>query len=497
MNKVHKKVFTFPKIIKNLGFLTIGRISGDIFSFIFFVVISRKFGQDGIGQYSFAMAFTGFFIVFVDLGMYYLVVKELSRNFSSNNSKYYGQFIALRLILSLTVFGALALSISFLNFSIEAKLIILVIGLNQILVVLVDGIAAIFAAREDMEYAGLIELGVTTFNSLVAIPVVFLTNNLLISLTVFPAITTLIFIISLWWVIRKYGQTVFSLNWAYIKEMLREALPYGSAEISRQVSSRADVVLIGFLIGASAVGIYNAAYRIVFFFMFAVAFISLALLPAASKLYYSSLDDFYNLLEKSMGFVFLFGFPIAMGTWLIAPDLINLIFGDDFIESGIILQILSFILFITLLKSVMALFLTASDQQHISARCQWVAAMLNITGNSILIPYMGIKGAAFATIFSEFVLLVLFASVFFRYVNKLFIASRFFYGLLGSLLFTVPFTLIEKMPTLVFVKEISKYIQIEQIPLFIIIPSSILIYFIFLVSVKNIRNNELSFIFKK
>ena len=54
-----------------------------MFTFVLFVVLSRTFGQDGIGQYSFAMALTGFFGLFGDFGLYNLSVKEISRGASS------------------------------------------------------------------------------------------------------------------------------------------------------------------------------------------------------------------------------------------------------------------------------------------------------------------------------------------------------------------------------------------------------------------------------
>ena len=50
----------FKKIFKNFSFLTIGKVSGDFFTFILFIVLSRKFGQEGIGQYSFAVGLGGF-----------------------------------------------------------------------------------------------------------------------------------------------------------------------------------------------------------------------------------------------------------------------------------------------------------------------------------------------------------------------------------------------------------------------------------------------------
>ena len=47
------------KIIGNFFFLVTGKLIGDFFTFILFVAISRLFGQEGTGQYSFATGVYG------------------------------------------------------------------------------------------------------------------------------------------------------------------------------------------------------------------------------------------------------------------------------------------------------------------------------------------------------------------------------------------------------------------------------------------------------
>ena len=54
-----------------------------LFTFILFVLISRKFGQEGIGQYSFAVGLTGFFAVCADFGLYNYSIKEISAQTNS------------------------------------------------------------------------------------------------------------------------------------------------------------------------------------------------------------------------------------------------------------------------------------------------------------------------------------------------------------------------------------------------------------------------------
>lgn len=120
------------KIFQNFGFLTLGKTLGDAFFFLFFIVLSRSFGQEGIGQYSFAIALTGFFSVFSDFGLHPFSIKELSRR-TDWLRDCYSQIFSLRLILSAVAFGMLLLILPFLPFTRESKLIIVIIGAYQII----------------------------------------------------------------------------------------------------------------------------------------------------------------------------------------------------------------------------------------------------------------------------------------------------------------------------------------------------------------------------
>ena len=94
------------RILQNFGFLTAGKTLGDVFTFFLYVTLSRAFGQEGIGQYAFAMALTGFFAVGASFGLYNFSIKELSRR-TGPLGVHYSEIFSLRLLLSAAAFAAL------------------------------------------------------------------------------------------------------------------------------------------------------------------------------------------------------------------------------------------------------------------------------------------------------------------------------------------------------------------------------------------------------
>jgi O-antigen/teichoic acid export membrane protein len=394
------------RIFQNFGFLTIGKILGDVFTFAFFVALSRTFGKEGIGLYSFAMALTGFFGVLADFGLYDLSIRDMSRRTGSPEEDY-SRIFTLRVILSLLSFSVLLLLLPFLSFSREGKLIITFIGAYQIMYVLVWGFAAVFVAKEAMHIASLLELSLRSVTALVGIAIISAGGGLVITLTTLPAVTFAQLFVAYAMVANKYGRPRIVMSWSSVAPTLRQAVPYSVSAFLSQLSGRVEVVLLGFFLGAAAAGVYNVAYRVVFFLLFLPYFAGAALFPVASRLYTSSHEQLQGLYHKSLNLIILIGLPVSCGLWIGSTYLIDLVFGEAFAEAGAVLGFLAWLVFLTCLKTIFGTFLMSCDRQTDRTMSQCAAACVNVLASIALIPAFGVKGAALATVVSETLLVIL------------------------------------------------------------------------------------------
>jgi len=476
MNDFAKKpTIDLPQILRNYASLTAGKAIGDLFTFALFVIISRKYGQDGLGEYSFAMAFTGFFIVFADFGLYNFSIKELSQ-LPNSLEKYFGKIIIIRLLLSAIVSVVLLFTLIFLPFEAEAKYVIAIIGSFQIIYTLINGWNTTCIANEDMHIAAMIEISLRLFILLASSVTIFLGGSLIASLQPFPIIALCHLLLICLIVRKRYGSLIFFLSWAEGITILKRAIPYSSFMFLRQLSTRLDIILLGFFLGTSATGIYNAAYRVAFMLIFLSYFAGLAIFPAASKLYLHSRQKLILLYQSSLNIMVIIGIPISFGLWLIAPHLTILLFGEKFLASISILRLLAIIVFLAFIKSIMGIFLTSCDRQTGRAKGQLLAAVFNLGGNLLLIPWLGVQGAAIATIISETILVSYFMTNLHNILGWPQIVSRMLISLFASTTFCLLF------------------ICLHTNSLWIIIPGSILIYIAIIVSFSEIRKNELKFL---
>ena len=466
----------FRKIIRNFGFLAAGKTLGDTFTFLLFVIISRTFGQEGVGQYSFAIAFTGFFAIFVDFGLYALSIKEMSRR-SGRIDDYYGLIFTLRLGVAFAVFATMLISVPFLPFSSETKLIIALVGSYQVLAQLFTGFMDVFIAREETHFAGLLEAGLRVGIGIIVGGIILVGGSLVFALAALPVITAGQLALAYGIVTWKYGRPRFVISAPRLLRLARQALPYTMSIFLVQVYSRIDVVFLGFIIGAGAAGVYNVAFRFLFLLLFIPHFAAVAVLPLASRLYSESeMGELRDLYHKVMNHIVLVGLPAAAGLWLVAPDVIPLIYTNAFDESVVILRLLSGLLFLAFLSRVIAALLTACDRQPTVTRMQWIAAAVNVAGNAIMIPTVGIKGAAIATLASETLLVVLLAVQLTPLLGRPRISSKLAISAAGVASFIVPFG---------FLAELS---------MAVVVPASALLYTATLIAFKETRTNEIRMI---
>lgn len=71
---------TIQRIAKHTGVLLVSQIASYILGFFFVMYTARYLGAEGFGILSFALAFTGIFGVFADLGLRQLTVREVARD---------------------------------------------------------------------------------------------------------------------------------------------------------------------------------------------------------------------------------------------------------------------------------------------------------------------------------------------------------------------------------------------------------------------------------
>lgn len=392
------------RIFRNFGYLTIGKVLADVFTFLFFLVLARTYGQEGIGQYSFAMALTGVLSVFADFGIQTMSIKNLSR-YRDQVTVYYGRLLAVRLLLSVVVLSVLLVMAALLPFPDEMKLLIIVIGAYQVFLTLVEGFGAVFVAWEDMHITSLFEVSLRITTALAGMVIVYWGGSLLLAVSSLPVMTILHVALGYHLILRRCGALRISVRAAGVRQVLVEAFPFALYSLLDLFSSRVALIFIGFMLSAVATGVFNVAYRFIVVLLFMPIFAGLAILPIASRLYLSSLEQLKELYRTTLNVAIVLSLPMAGGIWLIAPRLIEFLYGLEFAESIAILRWLAWLVPVVFLRCIMRVFLIAGDRQEAVTRSQFLVACVGGILHYWLILEFGLQGAAAATLLAELLLI--------------------------------------------------------------------------------------------
>ena len=113
-------------------------------------------------------------------------------------------------------------------------------------------------------------------------------------------------------------------------------------------------------------------------------------------------DNIKVYIEKAMDSSMLLAGPMVGGIVGIAAQLIPWYLGNEFTEAINVIYVLSPMIVFNALAGISGkLYFTATNQINILIKSYSITAVLNVTINTILIPYYGAVGAAVATVVSS------------------------------------------------------------------------------------------------
>lgn len=191
-----------------------------------------------------------------------------------------------------------------------------------------------------------------------------------------------------------------------IKKTVKELTPFILADAAGVVYLKADINIIALILGSLASGIYGPALNLLQVCFLLPQAIYFWILPKLSYIYRITDLRFRDVSKLQFALHILTGAGLSIGLYFLAPSLVQLTFGERYLQSAEILKILSPIAFLKAANYGLATILISSQNQLHRTRLQLFIALFNIIGNLIIIKNYGIIGVAVIYIFSEAILLM-------------------------------------------------------------------------------------------
>ncbi|SEP93717.1 flippase [Natrinema salaciae] len=187
------------------------------------------------------------------------------------------------------------------------------------------------------------------------------------------------------------------------RRIVEYAIPLTATNTANILDKRVDTILIGFFLNPLAVAYYTAGKQVVQFLKMPVTSLGFTLSPVyGSRKASGDSDTAARIYERSLSYGLLLYIPIGFGLLAIAEPLVKLVFGGNYTGAVPVLHVFSFYI---VFQSITELTNTSLDylgRAKARAIVQVTTSLLNVFLNVILIPRIGIVGAAIATVITHF-----------------------------------------------------------------------------------------------
>jgi O-antigen/teichoic acid export membrane protein len=188
-----------------------------------------------------------------------------------------------------------------------------------------------------------------------------------------------------------------------LKEHLKFSLPITLNSVSWWVLQSSDRYLINIFLGIKPVGIYSAAYGIGVAVPAMISSIFDLVLPPTLAKHYDegNIDMVRAILSHSLKYFLFLALPVVFQLWALAKPTLAIFSNQEIVASGaVIIPIVAISMIFLGISRICNQVLSLKKRTGIIGAIWLVAACTNILLNILLIPKIGIMGAAYSTAIS-------------------------------------------------------------------------------------------------
>ena len=392
-------------IKKNTFYNVIKTFSSIVFPLITFPYTSRVLHAENVGKVNFGSSIISYISLIASLGIATYATRECSKvkNDKEKLGNIASQIISINIFSTILAYVILTILLVFWKALDGYKVLIIIQSLSILFTTL--GADWLNTAMEDFKYITLRTflfqiLSIAAMFAFVHTPEHYLIYAAISVVSSSGAnIANMIYR-------RRYCKTRFTLNIEW-KRHLKPILTLFALYLSQIIYVNVDTTMLGVIKGDYEVGLYSTAVKIYSIVNMCVASIAQVVLSELSFQYSQKKRDYSkinHLLKYSAQFIFTLGFPCVVGLNLLAPEIIEIISGKEYLGAVPALHILTISLLFSCLGGFVGnIILTPQGKDNINLRNCIVSAVLNLILNFIFIPKWGLYAAAATTAASEFV----------------------------------------------------------------------------------------------
>jgi O-antigen/teichoic acid export membrane protein len=393
-------------VARNAIFRGGGEVIAKLASLGFYVVMARELGNEGFGDFMFALSFTSVLVLASGFGLDDLIAREVSREKDRTHGML-SNVVALRCFTAVPLIGVGVLVVVLGDYSTEVVIAFTLVGIGVAIENISHSWYAVLQAFERMEIVSVAVIVQRTLVAAAGIAVLLAGGGLVPTAAVFMAGAVVGQLGVAWALPRFVFRPRVSIDRSKWLGLVKAGIPIGLNVVLFTALLKIDQTLISMLSpdGNAEVGLYAAAMRLIEATNFIPWAFTAAMLPWLSRESGAlGLVRGYEIGLKVLAAILL---PIGVVFVTLAEPIVELLYGPDFDDAILPLQLLGVTTVLYGFNTFAATVLVARDRPQDFTRVLIAVLVGNVVLNAILIPPHGADGAAVASLASGVVLAAL------------------------------------------------------------------------------------------
>lgn len=388
------------KVVKNAAWIIACRIVQSVFALIINMLTARFLGPSNFGLITYAASLVAFVLPVMQLGFSDILVQEIVNN-PDREGKTLGTSMLLSLLSSIACIVGVTAFAMIANHGESVTILVCLLYSFNLFFQALELMQYWYQAKCLSKYTSIISLCAYLIVSAYKVYLL-ITSKRVYWFAVSNAFDYALIALGINIIYRKLGGQKLSFSWDLGKKMFSKSRHYILSGMMVTIFAQTDKIMIKLMINEVATGYYGAAVATAGLTSFIFTAIIDSFRPSIFEGKNIGDQVFEHRLTLLYSIVIYVSLAQSVVMTVLARIIIRILYGTAYAPAASALQIVVWYTTFSYLGSVRNIWILAHNMQHYLWKINIAGVLANVVINAILIPVIGIYGAAVASLITQF-----------------------------------------------------------------------------------------------
>lgn len=384
----------------NLSWIFVENLAHASVSFLLNIVVARTLSISDFGIINYAAAWIAFFYSIASLGINSVINKFTTENTTRSN-KYLCSAIFSRIISAFISIIAVAITVLVMNARDPTTFWVSIIQSSIILFAVGDTLVFWFRYHHQAKTVATLRMISFVFSALIRIIAILIFHNIYIY-TVGLVAEAAFFSFLLIFQYRNMYTKKIDISFHKSTEILKSSYPFIFSAILATIYAQTDRIMIKSLMGNAEVAYYSIALTVAGIMSIVVGAVTEGFRAEIFKCLKTNREKYFLRFRQIYAIAFWICIIYGIFVTLFAKQILSILYGSKYIEASNCLALVVWYTSFSYLGTINNIYMVAENKEKWVQITTLSGAAFNVLLNFVLIPRIGINGAALSSLITQF-----------------------------------------------------------------------------------------------